>query len=346
LIGSKAAFTRSSSVFIKRAIWSMLVALSCVIAPMAHGTDCQLKQYASLDLVTRPNGFLVVPVTIQGSPAGMLLNTAAAFSSVTASAAARLGLPLKPMPAGIKARAGENPINKIASASQFAIGRVEFKSADFVVMPDASFDANQSDLPIVGILGMDVLGHFDIELDIANRKLNLFSQDHCPGQAVYWAESYDSAPIRFGELGDLYFPMELQGKKIETTLATGRTTTSLSTAVTRKLFDFDGNSADVEKETDSSGHTTSSYRAMKLSGEGIQIINAHIVLVDHARDDQCSLGSRAGAAAYEGCYGVHPLQLGLNVLSKLRLYIATKEKLLYFTANASPAQAASPVVNK
>ena len=77
------------------------------------------------------------------------------------------------------------------------------------------------------------------------------------------------------------------------------------------------------------------YRAMKLSGEGIQIINAHILLIDRPRNDFCSLGSRAGAAAYEGCFGAHPLRLGLNVLTKLHLYIAMKEKVLYFT----PAEA-------
>jgi hypothetical protein len=93
---------------------------------------------------------------------------------------------------------------------------------------------------------------------------------------------------------------------------------------------------DVETEADAAGSTTAYYRAMKLRGEGIQIINAHITLIDRPQNDYCHLGSRSGAVAYEGCYGVHPLQLGRNVLKKLRIYIATKEKVLYFT----PADAA------
>jgi hypothetical protein len=128
--------------------------------------------------------------------------------------------------------------------------------------------------------------------------------------------------------------MELDGKKIETTLAAGNRTTTLSTDVTRKLFNFDKNSPDMESETDPAGRTTVHYRAMKLSGEGLQIINAHITLIDRPQS-ACRLGSEAGAAAYDGCFGVHPLQLGRNVLAKLRIYIATKEKVLYFT----PAEA-------
>jgi hypothetical protein len=178
----------------------------------------------------------------------------------------------------------------------------------------------------------------DIELDLANRKMNLFSQDHCPGQVVYWSKTSDSAPIRFGTLGEFYFPMELEGKKLETTLATGNATTSLSTDVTRKLYNFDSHSPDVETETDAAGRTTAHYRAMKLSGQGIQIINAHILLVDRPPNDACQLTSRSGAAAYEGCFGAHPLQLGQNVLSKLHIYIATKEKVLYFTPATSADQ--------
>jgi hypothetical protein len=77
---------------------------------------------------------------------------------------------------------------------------------------------------------------------------------------------------------------------------------------------------------------------MKLSGEGIEIINARISLVDLPSNSPCRLSSHLGAASYENCRGAHPLSLGQDVLSKLHLYIATKEKMLYFTpANPSGA---------
>ncbi len=124
--------------------------------------------------------------------------------------------------------------------------------------------------------------------------------------------------------------MELDGKKIETTLATGNKFTTLSTEVTKRLYAFDASSPDIESETDTSGYTTSHYRAMKLSAQGLDVINANIKLLEPPGLG-CVLTNRSGVAAYDGCYGRHPLQLGLSVLSKLHVYIATKEKVLYFT---------------
>jgi Aspartyl protease len=297
----------------------------------AHAADCQLRQYASLDLTVLPNGFLVIPVSIQGTTAGMILNTADPFSTIAEGAARRMGMRLKQLPTTARVLSGADPIKLMATAKDFSVGKIQFKSAELMVVADSIVDPYQGGMPIIGILGMDVLGRFDVDVDIANRKMNLFSQDHCAGQVVYWAKSYDSAPIYFGELGELYFPMELDGKKIETTLATGNQTTSLSTDVTKALYNFDIHTPGIEEEHDSAGKATAYYRAMKLSGEGIQIINAHIMLIDRPVHDSCSLGQRSGAAAYEGCLGAHPLRLGLNVLTKLHFYIAPKEKVLYFT---------------
>jgi hypothetical protein len=208
---------------------------------------------------------------------------------------------------------------------------VPYKSAAFLVISNDVISVTPDGVEVIGTVGMDVFAQIDVELDVSNRKMNLFSQDHCAGHVVYWAKRYDSVPIRFGTLGEFYFPMELEGKKLETTLATGNPMTTLSTDATHKLYNFDKDSPDVEVETDAAGRTTAHYRAMKLSAEGLEIINAHIRLIDRPTMSSCYLSTRFGAASYDGCFGVHPLQLGRDVLTKLRIYIATKEKVLYFT---------------
>ncbi len=47
----------------------------------------------------------------------------------------------------------------------------------------------------------------------------------------------------------------------------------------------------------------------------------------------CVLTRKAGGIGYENCFGAYPLMLGASVLSKLHVYIATAENLLYFTLN-------------
>ncbi len=166
--------------------------------PASEAKDCQLKQYASIDLLELRNGFLLVPVTIQDSPGYMVLNTGTAFTSVTQSGADRLALKLKQMPSGAKVQSGANVVQKYVTAEGFSLGAVRFNSADFMVIPTDTIPTSPGDVQVFGILGMDVFAHVDVELDVANRKINLFSQDHCPGQTVYWSKTYDSAPIRFG----------------------------------------------------------------------------------------------------------------------------------------------------
>jgi hypothetical protein len=312
----------------------------------AENKNCQLKRYASIDFAGLPDGNLLVPVTIKGTPAYMVLDMASPLSSLTPSAVSSLSLPTKPVPSQLGIHAGANQIDKMATATQFVLGGLRYKSADFLVLSTEPFGLNLMGPPVVGRLGMDMFAQADIELDLAHRKMNLFSQDHCPDHTVYWSATYDFAPIRFGTLGEFYFPMELDGKKIETTLSTTHAVTILRTDASKKLYNFDKHSTDLETETDAAGNITSHYRAMKMRGEGIEIMNARVLLVDPNPNTKCSLSSNSGAASYTGCYGIHPLVLGRNVLSKLHFYIATKEKVLYFTpAEPSAASdAASPTV--
>lgn len=310
---------------------SVVLLFSTAAPSAAEEPDCTLKQYASLDLTETPDGSLLVPVQIEGRAVYMVLNTVAAISGMTEEAVKLLGLGIKPVPPGVEIQVGKSDVRRMATAKGFSMGSVRFKGATFLIMPTDLVGRPTGEVPLVGALGMDVFASMDVELDAAHRKINLFSQDHCPGRAVYWAKKFDSVPIRFGRLGEIYFPMELDGQKLETTLATGSALTVLSTDVTRQLYHFDKDSPDIEKETDARGVTTAHYRAMNLTGEGLQIVNAHIRLLDPTHKS-CHLGKRSGAAAYDDCYGTHPLQLGRSVLTKLRIYIATKEKTLYFTA--------------
>ena len=315
-----------------------LMSLSLVLPALSLAVgnkDCGPKRVASLDLVVAGDNYLLVPVTIQDSKAYMVLDLARGLSSVTASAVDRLSLKPNSLPTHFYVHADGKPVQKLVTATQFALGDFRFKSGNFWVLPKQEFRSDLADAPVVGILGADAFARVDIELDLAHRKMNLFSPDHCPGQVVYWSSKYDSAPIGIGYLGEFYFPMELDGRKLETTLSTSHGMTTLRMDVTRTLYHFDNHSPGVETETDDAGRTKAQYRAMKLSGEGLNIIDARIALVDPPRDSPCTLSSYHGVINYENCRGVSPLSLGRDVIAKLHLYIATKEKMLYFT----PAEA-------
>jgi hypothetical protein len=272
----------------------------------AEPQDCSLKRYASIDLEESPNGHLLVPVTIEGARAFMLLNTDTLASTLSEAAVGRLAIQTHSSSIAAKTPTGETYIPKIATAKQFSIGSAQFKNRDFFVPLNSvisiTAQRDYSSAQVIGIIGMDVLANVDVELDLASRKMNLYSQDHCPNNVVYWSNVHDSVPIHLGPRGEFYFPMELDGKKIEATLSTWQATTTLSTDVTKKLYDFDSHSPDVESETDTAGKTIAHYRAMQLDAVGFKVVNAHITLID-PRIGHCHLGTRFGAAAYDNCEG-------------------------------------------
>jgi len=198
-----------------------IVALGLAIVSNAHtataadaGKQCQLRQVGSMDMIIRGNA-LLVPVTINGVSALMILNTGSGISMIDAAMLADLHLQRRLLQSGA-IFSGDKRVNEIAHVADFTVGRAHYGGVDFLVLP-LKIARPSEGLPIVGGLGIDILDSIDLDLDFIHGKIGLFSQDHCPGQEVYWASSYDAVPIHRSALGDFYFPMELNGKKIQAT---------------------------------------------------------------------------------------------------------------------------------
>ena len=118
----------------------------------------------------------------------------------------------------------------------------------------------------IGILAMGGMTRVDVELDLRHDKINFFSSEgRCP-VPVYWTDTYAVAKMYRGQLHDLYFDMELEGKKLQTKVSTTSNDAVIESTVSKKLYGFDGTSPDV----DSSHH----YRAMALTANGLRVTNA------------------------------------------------------------------------
>jgi len=310
---------------------SLTAPLYAVAAPPpSNGAACRLTQLTSLDLQVQMNGRVLVPVTIQGTLGYMYLNLGSAFSSLSKQAAARLALLTTEIAQGLDITVGKNRVQQYASVADMKLGAVQLRDEHFLVDP-LSHDPSYESGEVSGALGIDRLWSMDLELDLGQKKLNLYSPDHCPGQGVYWAAEYHVVPLRRDGLGDFYFPMELDGKKIEATFGTANPLTTLSTDVTRRVFGFDKGSSDIESVTDASGKVTAQYRAMKLTASGLSLSDERVLLTDPPAG-HCRLEVKGEATiGYTGCLYRYPLELGSNVLAKLHVYLATKENLMYYT---------------
>ena len=302
-------------------------ALACLAfalgATSAQAGDCQLKMFASLDIVENADG-VIVPVTLQGQPGGyMTLDLNGMVSGVTEATARKFDLRRDTI--------SQNMTINIAGQQIYQKGEINVqlggsKGDSYVaIIPEYS----TSDPRVIGVLAQDILNQFDIELDLAHNKMNLFSPDHCKGQVVYWTKTAPVAAVAMTLRGsvEFVFPMTLDDKALDVELST-----EPAAALNGKIAHDD-----FGLENEKGSHTFK-----MISVEGLGITNPTLAIYQdntgggcngHARPKDVSLlAERSTFNALERCFGVPDLVLGLPELKHLRIFIAYKERMMYVTA--------------
>ena len=176
-------------------------------------------------------GLPLVTVLANGAPLRLLLDTGAERTVVTAAAAERVGgtAPEIQFRRSLNGVAGSLPSREIEFKS-FTIGGVEipWRRAMVVKVTTPSLLST-----IDGVLGTDVLARFDIDLDLPKRRMSLYEKGMCtPDWAAFHAE------IKIGRSavnGHLFFPVQLDDRRIIATLDTGAQRTTLSVATARAM---------------------------------------------------------------------------------------------------------------
>jgi hypothetical protein len=320
----------------------LLAAFSCVAA---QAETCSLAQMASLDMTILPDGRFAVPVTINSTQHEFLVDTSGVFSAITGESVEKLGLKEAPTNMEMYGVNGKERISTV-DVDSFKVGNNEathFHLMGYRPNPQPQKQDEKSESQkIDGILAPDFLNLFDIELDFANKKMNLFSQDHCPGKVVYWTRG-GFAELPFHHTGGVIaaiphidFQMTLDGQDVSTDLDTGSATSWLRHKMALQVFGVDETSPGVTKSalsTDAMPVYHKQFGSLTLGGLSVQNPQVDIIVdqMENAFRMEHSEKSRD-----DPMYGSHlsPEQftLGMNVLSKLHLFIAYKEHVVYLTA--------------
>jgi hypothetical protein len=335
----------------------IIVGLACIWASQAPaqagGAKCEMRKLVSVAVSLDPDDVVVVPVTLNGKAAVMHLSLASAYSSVYQGVAESINLKPGSWPNMLSSHeyhAGKGDELRLqVDIPTMNIGELTYAKTTFWVARRPDLDdatARNTGPASAGFLGLNMFANVDVDLDLANRSLAFYSQDHCPGKVVYWSDSYEVIPLRTGELaGELYVDVLLNGKRIQTSLNAGGRSNSFSSEFARQLYGWDEHSSSVGSELGPDGKSQYYAHSINLKMEGLAIDGVRLWLIPGGCSEVITV---RGAIGY-GCqlYGTHPLHLGTSILKTLHLYFATKEKKLYVTA-AKPRAAdsdAQPVQN-
>jgi predicted aspartyl protease len=338
---------------------SLLTAAALAVCAPALGEDCgKLKLITSVDLVPSASGAgEFVPVEIAGVSKLLLLDSGSSMTVVTANVAEALGLKRhRSMTAPSERRANELTQSghrvgaRVFGATgtysdeyvlaPLALGSLKDPKVRFMVAPAGE---EYGDARVAGGLGADILQHFDVSIDFGKHTLALIDQDHCEGNVVYWpAAAVAVVPFERLRSGQIVFQVTLDGRPVNAILDTGAANSTLYQRPAEGLLGLTLGAADTPVAgtlNGEKGSTTWRHTFKTLTFEGVTVLNPEFAIIPNRigkHFDDTELGSLISRPDAQ----VEPdVLLGMNVLRRLHVYIAYKERKLYITAAESVSAA-------
>src|SRR5665213_447773 len=121
-----------------------------------------LKEIASLKMTMLPDGSRVsVPITINGKPAQLVVDTGTGMSSLTRPAATLLDVRKRDSQAVHLVDKDGAAVHHYYIADSFQLGKLTAKDIPFLQ------DIDAEDTRVSGAMGPDLMVHYDVEMDFA-----------------------------------------------------------------------------------------------------------------------------------------------------------------------------------
>ena len=320
-----------------RILFATVIGTGAAVSSAARAETCPPLQIVasvpmSYDFVGRP----LVPVTLGTMRTLMLIDTGGAFSTIAPQAVEALGLGRRRVEVrqyGVSGRYTD----EATDVSPFVLGNLVADRIQLMIdLDNPEFDGTH----IAGIIGPNILHNYDAEFDFGTNTFRLLSQNHCPGQVIYWpATNAAEIPVEITkDIGHIVVPVTLDGVHLRALIDTGAGISFMPSRVAEDRF---GLSLDTRQERRGIAPAwVHMHRFHVLSLEGIEVGNPPVDIIPDLLRRAMSAGPAMGTTLTFGGQprGIPDISLGVDVLKHLHLYIAYKEQMLY----ATPARVAGP----
>jgi predicted aspartyl protease len=290
--------------------------------------ECQLKQFASIPAAFTANGRIIVDVSLDNTPAKMLIDTGAGINMLGQAFVEERGLKVVESRGGVYGLTGKE-LHQMTRVSELRLGNAVARNPVFVVGALGSEGSNGGP---VGIFGADYLAQYDVEIDPTGGFVKLFSPDHCPGNVVYWTNEYFRLPAHLTADHHLEAQIMVDGQELKAMIDTGAPMTTMRLATARDVFGIESVSPGGRAPGQISGVDGVKIEAFRHKFQSLTFgdITLHDTQMMIADID-------AGKGAYDfgtrvmGNHTQADVIIGMSLLRQLHIFIAYSEPAIYFT---------------
>lgn len=337
---------------------SVALTVSVGISGVAHAADCsalQIRNTVKMEPIVR-TGLMMVPITLNGREKKFLFNTSAYLNQISRVTAQELQLNEHHSRYHV-ADPRQHDTESFVEVGDVTFGQAKTKGIQFEISPNPAVGITT---PFDGMLASGIYTHEDIDMDFGAERLNFFSTDHCDGKVVYWPHQVLAVVPMIMEQGHIDVTVTLDGHPMRASLNTGAGRTVLNLQRAQEIMGFLPDAAAAPANfKDDPDNKVYPRRFANLSFEGVTVANPVILVRPlvygggpgaNQPNDDLRLGSRAEHKDDILTRLAPDMNIGMDVLKHLHIYVATGESKIYITeatpgesvlfktAAASPAQ--------
>ena len=274
-----------------------------------------MNQVADLP-ATFGHGEIAVDVGINGQKVRFSLSTGSNITTINEALVKRLGLAEVDMHARTISQKGTRE-TMIALVQDFTIGAAVSHANRFDVDPEGG-DGTNGD--ITGIIGLDYLSHFDIELDPAQGRIRLFEPIRCE-RAAYWWDDHFEVPFTLDPWNNPVFAISLDGKPFRAYINIASPRSSIDIAAAHRNLNVPES---VQPGGD--GSPDPEYAFKELGFGPVTLRNPKMFLVRYK-----ATAFNTGSHIHGETSDEAPIVLGMDVLGKFHSMISFGSGKIYFT---------------
>ncbi len=203
-----------------RTHFALLLLLSLSACASGAGPGCRLEKVAELP-VDFTHNVPVVAVQINGKPARMIIDTGSDGTVLTQQAAGRLG---------IVAGSGTRTLGGAGGTAKVGIGRADSVTIGGAVQQGTRIAiADMPNLGVDGLLGIDTLVDYELDLDVPQRRAGFYRARACvdalpdfPGRIIRLPTQQQARS------GHIFVSLQVDGTPLRGMLDSGASTSTLS----------------------------------------------------------------------------------------------------------------------